>query len=125
MKLRVTQSVLRNAIQGRGRHYAAKCAPRAKSTIVRHDEQYIGRDLGRHDAGRPPCFRLRGFFLDHAAELGIGWRELFAVNGSGRAGRAKLAGDLLCSKRSCYYNERISIDAMQDDSFNWFHSFVT
>ena len=76
MKLRVAQPVLRDAIQGRRRDDAAKRARRAESAIVRHDEQHIGRALRRHDARRPPRFRLRGFLLDHAAELRIGRREV-------------------------------------------------
>ena len=94
MKLCVAQPVLCDAIQCRRRDNAAKRARCAKSAIVRHDEQYIGRALRWHDARRPPRFRLRGFLLDHATEGRIGRRKLFAVNGGGRAGRARLASGL-------------------------------
>src|SRR5206468_12072268 len=86
MKLRIAKTRFRDAIQCRRRNNAAKGARRAKSAIVSHDEQNVGRALGRDDARRPPRFRLGGFLLDHTAEFRIRWRELFAVNGSGCAG---------------------------------------
>ena len=95
MKLRVPQSVLCDAIQRRRRDDAAERARRAEPAVIGHDEQHIGRALRRHDARRPPRFRLGGLLLDHSAELRIGRRELFAVDGGRGAGRAQLAGDLL------------------------------
>ena len=105
MKLCVAQPVLCDAIQGRRRDDAAKRARRAKSAIVRHDEQHIGRALRWHDARRPPRFRLRRFLLDHATERRIGRRKLFAVNGGGGARRAEFAGDLLGRSRRRTGNE--------------------
>ena len=87
MEIRVAQPALRDAIQRRGRDDAAEGARRAEAAIVGHDEQHVGRALRRHDARRPPGFRLRGFFLDHPAELRIGRRQLVAAEGGGGAGR--------------------------------------
>src|SRR5713226_6990418 len=95
MKLRIPQPAVRNAIQCRGCNDAAKGARRAEPNIVGHDEQHVGRALGRHDAWRPPRFRLRGFLLDHSAEFRIRRRKLFSAYGGGRVGRTQLAGDLL------------------------------
>src|SRR4029450_2619149 len=95
MKLCVPQSVLSDAIQGRGWHYAAKRTRRAEPAIVRHDEQNVGRAFRWDNARRPPRFRLGGFLLDHSAEFRIRRRELLAVNGCRGAWRTKLAGDLL------------------------------
>ena len=100
MKLRVPQPVLRDAIQGRRRDDAAEGARRAEADIVRHDEQHVGRALGRHDARRPPRFRLRGFLLDHPAEFRIGRRKLFSADGGGGAGRTQHTGNLLGRGRS-------------------------
>ena len=93
--LGVAQPVLRDAIHGRRRDDTAVGAGHGEAGVVGHDEQDVGRALGRHDARRPPRFRLEGVVLDHAAEFRIGRRELFPVNGRGGAGRTRLAGGLL------------------------------
>ena len=94
VEIRVTQPVLRDAIQCRGRNDAAERARRAEADVVGHDEQHVGRALRRHDARRPPSFRLRGPFLDHPAEFRIGRRKLFSADSGGGAGRARRAGRL-------------------------------
>ena len=95
VEIRVAQPALRDAIQCRCRNDAAEGARRAEAAVVRHDEQHVGRALRRHDARRPPGFRLRGLFLDHPAELRIGRRKLFSAERGGGAGRTQLTGDLL------------------------------
>src|SRR6266436_4442397 len=105
MELRVTQPVLRDAIQGRRRNDATKRARRTETAVVSHDEQHIGRALGWRDGRRPPRFRLRGLLLDYPAEFRIGWGKLFAVDGGRRIGRTDCAGGLnlgLGRKRSRY-----------------------
>ena len=87
VEIRVAQPALRDAIQGRRRDDAAKGARRAEAGIVGHDEQHVRRALRRHDARRPPRFRLRGLLLDHPAELRIGRRKLFSVDRGRGAGR--------------------------------------
>ena len=57
----------------------------AVALIVGHDEQHVGRALGRHDGRRPIGFGVHGAVIDHAAELRVGRRELLAVNGGGGA----------------------------------------
>ncbi len=91
----VAQPGLRHAIHRGRRDDAAEGARHAEPGVIRDDEQDIGRALGRHDARRPPRFGLKGIVLDHAAELRIGRGELFAVDGRGGAGRARLAASLL------------------------------
>jgi len=82
----VAQTVIRDAIH-RGRwDDAAEGARHAKSGVIRDDEQHVRRFLGRHDARRPPRFRLQGIVLDHAAEFRIGCRKLLAADGGGGVG---------------------------------------
>ena len=95
VEIRVAQPALRDAVHCRGRHDAAERARRAEPAVVGHDQQHVGRALRRHDAWRPPGFRLRGLFLDHPAELRIGRRKLLAVEGRRGAGRTQHTGDLL------------------------------
>ena len=90
----VAKTVLRDAIHCRCRDDAAEGARYAKAGIIRDDEQHVGRFLGRHDARRPPRFRLQGIVLDHAAEFRIGRRKLLAADGGCGAGRARRAGSL-------------------------------
>ena len=80
----VAQTVIRDAIHRGRRDDAAEGARHAKSGVIGDDEQHVGRFLGRHDARRPPRFRLQGTILDHAAEFRIGCRKLLtADSGSG------------------------------------------
>ena len=72
VEIRVTQPVLRDAIQRRGRDDAAERARRAEAAIVGHDEQHVGRALRRHDAWRPPGFGLRAFVLITPPNFGSG-----------------------------------------------------
>src|SRR5271166_5860481 len=95
MKLRVSQPALRYTLQCRSLDDAAKGARRAEPFIVGHDEQYVWRTFGGYDARRPPCRRLRGLLLDHPAEVWIGRRKLFPVDGGGGVRRTQLTGDLL------------------------------
>ncbi len=100
VEVRVTQPGLRDAIHRRGRNDAAEGARRAEPAVVGHDQQHVGCALRRHDARRPPLFRLRGLFLDHPAELRIGRRQLLAVEGRGGARRTQHPGHLLRRGRS-------------------------
>ena len=60
VELRVAQARLRDAIHGRRRDDAAKGAADAVALIVGHDQQHVGRALGRHDGRRPAGFGVRG-----------------------------------------------------------------
>ena len=66
----------------------------AIALVVGHDQEHVGRALGRHDRRRPARFGIGGGVLDHTAEFRIGRRELFAVDGGGGAGRTGRAGGL-------------------------------
>ena len=100
MEIGVAQTALGDAIKRRGRDDAAEGARCAKTVVVGHDQQHVGRALGRHHAGRPPRGRFRGTLLDHPAEFRIGRRQLLAADGSSRAGRTQHAGDLLCRSKA-------------------------
>ena len=95
VELRVAQSRLGDAIQRGRRDDAAEGARNAVALVVGHDEQDVGRALGRHDARRPVRLGIHGAFLDHAAERQRRRRELFPVNRDGGTGRTGRAGDLL------------------------------
>ena len=85
MELRVAQPRLGDAVHRRRRNDAAERAGNAVALVVGHDEQHVGRALGRHDARRPPGLGILGAFLDDdAAELRRRRRDLFAVDGGGR-----------------------------------------
>jgi len=102
MEIGVAQPALRDAIEGRGRDDAAEGARRAEAVIVGHDQQHVGRALGRHDARGPPGRRLRGLLLDHPAEFRVGRRQLLAAEGGSSAGRTRCAGYLLrCRRERC------------------------
>src|SRR5262249_2861750 len=95
MKLRVTETCLRDPIQRWSWDNAAECAWCAEANVVGHNEQHVGRAFGRYHTRCPPRLGLRGFLFDHAAEFGVGCRELLSVNGRGGTGRTERAGDLL------------------------------
>ncbi len=100
MEVGVAQAAPGDAVERRGRDHAAEGAGRAEAVVIGHDQQHVGRLLRRHHAGRPPRGGLRGSFLDHAAELRIGRRQLLAADGRGGAGGAEHAGDLLCRSKA-------------------------
>src|SRR6184192_2265497 len=70
MELGVAQARLREAIHGRSRDDAAKGAGDAVALIVGHDQQHVGRALGRHHGRWPGGFRVRRAEVDHT---GKGW----------------------------------------------------
>src|SRR5262249_3226868 len=90
----VAQAVLRHAVQRRRRDEAAERAGDAVARVVGHDQEDVGGPLGRHDARRPVGLRLRRGFLDLAAELRVGRRQLLAGDGCRGAGRTRRAGGL-------------------------------
>ena len=94
-------------VQRRRRDHATEGAGHTVAGVVGHDQQHVGRALGRHHAGRPVGLGLQDVALDLAAEFLVRHRrELFAVNGGGGAWRTRSAGDLLCSGRWCEGNPR-------------------
>ena len=95
MELNVAQPRLGNAVQVRGRDDAAKGARHAVALVVGHDEQHVGRALGRHNARRPPGRGILGGFLDYAAEFRRRWRKLLSVDGGRGVGLTQRARDLL------------------------------
>src|SRR6185369_12196390 len=95
MEIRVAQASFCNAVHGRGWYDAAERARRTETLVIRHDEQDVGRALGRHDARCPPGLRVRSLFVDHTAEFRRRLRNLFSVDGCCCAGRAGSTGGLL------------------------------
>ncbi len=77
----VAQAVLGDAVHRWRRNHTAKRTGHAEARVVCNNEQDVGSLLGRHDAWRPPGFGLLSGFLDHAAKIRVGWRQLFAVDG--------------------------------------------
>src|SRR5262245_15545101 len=94
MELRVAQARLGNAIHRWRWDDATKGARDTVALVIRHDEQDVRRLLARHDAWRPPGFRLESIVLDHTAEFRIGRRKLLAADGGCRAWRTGRAGGL-------------------------------
>ena len=88
MKPRIAQSAAGDALQGRRRDDSAERARRTEPAVVGHDQQHVGRALGRHDARRPPRLRLGRPRFDHAAEFRVRRRKLIAWNRRGGAGTA-------------------------------------
>ncbi len=117
VELRVAQSRLGDAVQRRRRDDTAEGARHAVALVVGHDEQHVGRALGRHDARRPPGLGIRGAFLDHAAELQRRRRDLFSVDRGRGARRPQLARDLLRRDR-CDGQQRDERKASLDDSLH-------
>src|SRR5262245_55210629 len=120
---RVAKPILRDAIERRSRDNAAEGSRRAEPNVVGHDEKDVRRLLGWHNARRPPCFRLKGVILDHAAEFRIGCRQLFATDRCGRTGRSRRAGDLdlLSLNRGGCDNKCTNRDAIEKNSAEYFH----
>src|SRR5262249_19081841 len=94
MKLRVTQTCLRNPVQRWSWDNATECAWRAEANVVGHNKQHVRRAFGRYDSRRPPWFGRGWVLLDPAAEFRVGCRELLSVNGRGGTGRTERPGDL-------------------------------
>ena len=69
MELRVAQPRVGDAVERRRRDHAAEGARRAEADVVGHDQQHVGRALGRHHARRPLGLGLGGVEIDLAAEL--------------------------------------------------------
>ena len=90
----VAQTHLGDAVQSRGGDDAAEGAGRAEAHVVGHDQQHVGRALGRHHPGRPPGLRTCRRALDLAAELRRRRRQLLAADGGGGAGRTRHPGGL-------------------------------
>ena len=78
----VAQAVGGDPVEVRRRDHAAEGAGDAEAGVVGHDQQHVGRALGRHDARRPVGRRLRGVALDLAAELLRRRRQLLAAESS-------------------------------------------
>src|SRR5271155_604414 len=89
MKVGEAQSRLGNAVDCGRRDDPAKRARNTVALVVGHDEQDVGRTLGRHYLRRPPRSGLFGVFLDDTAEFRRRWRELFPVEGGRGAGRTR------------------------------------
>src|SRR5277367_607072 len=95
VELCVTQARLGDAVQVRRRNDTAEGAGYAVALIIGHDEEHVGRVLGRDDTGRPPGRRVLGGFLDYTAEGRRRCGELLPIDGGGGGGRAQLSCDLL------------------------------
>src|SRR5208282_3291694 len=95
MELRVSQSSFGNAIERWRRNDAAEGARNAVALVIGHDQEDIGRALGRHYARRPPWRRILRAFLDHAPKRHQWRRELLPVKRHGGVGRTRYAVDLL------------------------------
>ncbi len=118
VELGVAQPGVRDAVQRRRGDDSAEGARRAEADVVGHDEKDVGRALRRDDAGRPPGLRLVGVDVDLAAELRGRRGELPPVDGRGRAGRARHAGDLLGAGREAREQQRKGSDERREGREN-------
>jgi hypothetical protein len=84
MELRVVQSPFRDAVHGGRRNDAAERAGDPVTLIIRHDQQDVGRTLGRDDVWWPPRLGVFRIEVNLAAERR--WRigDVIAVVGSWR-----------------------------------------
>ena len=83
MKLRVAQARFRNAVQGRRRDDAAKCAGNTVAGVIGHDEQDIRCALGRHNLWRPIRFGVLGVEANLPAETrSAGSEDIFRRSSS-------------------------------------------
>ena len=90
----VAQTVIRDTIHRGRRDNSTEGAGNAKSGIIRDDKQHVGRSLGRHDARRPPRFRLQRIVLDHTTKFRVGCRKFLAADSGCGAGRPRCASGL-------------------------------
>ena len=86
VELSVAQPHLRNAIHRRRRDDAAERPRNSIALVVGHDQEHVGRTLGRHHAGGPIRFRLAGLKVDLAAELRWRRRKILSIDRRGGAG---------------------------------------
>ena len=98
VELRIAKAGLRNPVQRRRRDHTAERARDAVALVVRHDEQDVGRALGRHDARRPIRLRVLRVHVDHAAEPRRRVRNIPPVDGCLQRGRASASGS---RRRTC------------------------
>src|SRR5208282_611353 len=108
VELRVAQSRLGDTIQRRRGYDAAERARNAVALVVSHDEQDVGRALGRYDSRRPLWRGILGAFFDNSAERQRRRRELFPIKRYGRAGRTRHAVDLLSRRARCREDNHIN-----------------
>ena len=101
VKVQIAQPVVRNVVQCRRWNHAAESARRGEADVVGHDQQDVGRALGRHNPRRPAGFRLIGVELDLALEFGRWWRQIFCIQCLCSGRRASRARWLLRSGREC------------------------
>src|SRR5262249_10364622 len=73
VELGVTKSGVCDAIHCRSWDDAAESPRYSIALIVGHDQEHIGRTLGRHHSGGPIWFRLAGLKINFTAELR--WRR--------------------------------------------------
>jgi len=83
------------ATMNNGAYVVSRAAMGEKALVVGHDQQDVGRALGRHDTRRPLGFGILGAFLDYAAEFWRRRRELIAVDSRGNL----FSGDVDTGKR--------------------------
>jgi hypothetical protein len=79
-----------------GRNHRSVGAGHAVPGVIGHDEEHVGRALGRNDGWRPPRLGVARAVFDHSAKFRVGRRELFAVDGCRGARGTWRAGYLLC-----------------------------
>jgi len=101
MEIRVAQTVMRDTVEVRGRDDPAERAGRAEPDIVGHDQQDVGRTLGRRHARRPERLRLVRVEVDLPAERHRRRRQNVAGRRHGGRRRACLAVDRLGNRRRC------------------------
>ncbi|MHC2402170.1 hypothetical protein ACVMGC_006714 [Bradyrhizobium barranii subsp. barranii] len=102
MEVGITQAVLRDPIERRGRDHSAERRRHAVAGIVGDDQKNVRRAFGRNDTRRPKWCRLRRIALDLATEFLRRWWKLIPGNGDGcgrRARRRRGRLRLLCKRR--------------------------
>src|SRR3954469_3316305 len=95
MELCISKPRLPDPSQRRRRDDAPESAVDAETLIIGHDEEDVGRTLGRHHARRPPSCRILCALVDHATEGRRRWRELIALERGRLTGRTQYTGNLL------------------------------
>ena len=104
MKLRVTQTCIRNPVERRRRNNATKCTRHAVALIIRHDQQNVRCAFGRHDSWWPPRCGILGAFLDDSTKL-LGRRGVVSIDRCCCARRAWCASHLL-SVTCCGHDDK-------------------
>src|SRR4029453_6045658 len=94
-KIRKSEPISSQFIQGRRRDYASERAGRAEAAVIGHDQKYVWCALGWHYMWCPPGFGPRSVFFNYASDGRLRLRNLLAIDSCCCAGRTSHACCLL------------------------------